>query len=473
MKNITLKSRWFILLIVLTAPLLYVIDIFIINMAISDIQKGVHASNAQVQLVIAAYLLGSASFLITGSRTGDYMGRKRVFFWGMFFFTLTSCLCGISQTATQLNVTRFLQGVSSSFMVPQSISFIQVLFTDQKERAKAIGWYGITLSIAAIIGQILGGYLVSTHFMISGWRLIFFINLPAGILSLWLIQKYLPETDRINNGGFDYSGAGILTAALACLIIPLTLGREAGWPLWSIVLIILAGILIVYFISDQKKKLKLHKYPIIDLELFNIREFNIGLLAVLFHFMLHTAYLLMIVVFLQKALHKSAMDCGLYFVLHAVLFMISSVVASKLIVKYGKLVLLFGLLIILIAFLLQIQLFSTHTSGLCITLLIGIYGLGNGFVLPSLLTAVLKNVPVKFAGTAAGTFSTFQQTASALGISILGGVFFYVIGINPNHPDYFSAFNYGLLANIVCLAVVAVMLYLLPKNVKDQQPANK
>lgn len=465
MKNQKLNSRWLALIVVLTAPLLYVIDIFIINIAISDIQKGVHATNGEVQLVIAGYLLGSASFLITGGRAGDYLGRKKVFFLGMFFFTLTSCLCGLSQTAAQLNITRFLQGVSSSFMVPQSIAFIQVLFTDQKERAKAIGWYGITLSIAAIIGQILGGYLVSTHFAIEGWRLIFFINLPVGLLSLWAIWKYLDETERKTDQKFDYSGAVTLTAGLVCLIVPLTQGREAGWPLWSIGLLVSAVIIIIYFIYDQKNKLG--KYPLIDLELFRIREFNIGLLAVFFHFMLHTAYLLMIAVYLQKGLHSSAMDCGLYFLPHAFLFMISSVVAGKLIVKYGKRVLQAGLIIILISFVLQIVLFKSHADGFSVVMLIGIYGLGNGLVLPSLLTAALKNVPSKFAGIAAGTFSTFQQMASALGISILGGVFFYVVSRSTAHPDYFKALKYGLSADIICLGIVAVMLYLLPKNSKD------
>ena len=153
MKNNATSNKWFALTIVLTAPLLYVIDIFIINMAIPGIQQGVHATNGEMQLVIAGYLLGSASLLIIGGRAGDYLGKKKVFLWGMMLFTLSSCCCGLSQTAMQLNIMRFFQGVSSALMVPQSIAYIQVLFTDPKERAKAIGWYGATLSIAAIIGQ--------------------------------------------------------------------------------------------------------------------------------------------------------------------------------------------------------------------------------------------------------------------------------------------------------------------------------
>src|ERR1700759_3074060 len=130
-------SPWIALIIVLTAPLLSVIDVFIINVAIPSIKKGVHATDAEIQFVIAGYLLGYAAFLITGGRAGDHFGRKKVFFWGMLAFTIASCLCGLSMTPLQLNITRFFQGLSASFMVPQTISFIQVLFTDTKERAKA------------------------------------------------------------------------------------------------------------------------------------------------------------------------------------------------------------------------------------------------------------------------------------------------------------------------------------------------
>jgi EmrB/QacA subfamily drug resistance transporter len=460
------NSKWLALVIVLTAPMLYVIDIFIINMAIPAIKKGVNATDGEIQLVIAGYLLGSAAFLITGGRAGDYLGKKKVFFWGMFCFTLTSCLCGLSQTALQLNIMRFFQGVSSSIMVPQSIAFIQVLFPDPGERSKAVGWYGVTLSIAAIIGQILGGYLVDTRFFgIEGWRLIFLINLPVGAVALWAIAHFLRETVRDTSLGFDYSGALMLTAGLICLIYPLTEGREHGWPLWSVGLMCLSLILFIFFTRDQKRKLLLHKAALIDVSLFRIREFNIGMLAVLFHFMMHTAFLLMSAVYLQNGLGLSALDCGLYFVLHAVLFMVSAMVASRFIVRYGKGVLLFGVAVIMVSFVLQLLLFKPGTSGLCIILLIGLYGLGNGLVLPSLLTVALGNVPQKFAGVAAGVFSTFQQTASALGISVLGGVFYYVINEGKQSPDYLKAFDYGIAANIACLCVVIFMLYLAPRSI--------
>ena len=235
----TTNNKWLELIIVLAAPLLSVIDVFIINIAILTIKKGIHATDGEMQFVIAGYLLGYAAFLITGGRAGDHFGRKKVFFWGMLAFTVASCLCGLSQSALQLNVTRFFQGLSASFMVPQTIAFIQVLFTDTKERAKAFGLYGITLGTAAAIGQVLGGYLSDTHWVIEGWRLVFFINLPIGIITLWATHKYVTETPKHESTKFDYTGIVILTFALFSLIYPLIQGRESGWPLWSFGLLML------------------------------------------------------------------------------------------------------------------------------------------------------------------------------------------------------------------------------------------
>lgn len=461
-------SKWFSLVVILTAPLLYVIDIFIINMAIPAIQSDLNASDSEIQLVIAAYLLGSATFLIAAGRAGDYSGRKKVFFRGMFFFTVTSCLCGICQTALQLDIARFFQGVSSAFMVTQSIALIQVLFPGPKERARAIGWYGITLSIAAIIGQILGGYLAGTQYGIEGWRLIFFINIPVGIIALRAIQKFLTETEKITGSRFDYTGAGLLILALGGLIYAVTEGRQQAWPLWSILLLLAALMLLCIFVWDQQSKLLRQKCLLIDIRLFRHKAFNTGLLAVLFHFMLHTAYLLMIAVFLQNGLGISALMCGIYFIPHALLFMLSSIIASRLLVRYGKKILQAGFLIILISFILQMLCFSTRSNPFLSILLLGIYGLGNGLVLPFLLNIVLNNIHRDHAGMASGIFSTFQQTASALGISLIGGLFYTALGGHNNAAAYLHALRCGLTANLICLLIVAFMLYRIPDSLKDQ-----
>ncbi|MFZ4929427.1 MFS transporter [Chryseobacterium sp. Mn2064] len=463
-----IKNKWLELIIVLSAPLLSVIDVFIINVAIPTIKRGVHATDGEVQLVIAGYLLGYAAFLITGGRAGDHFGRKKVFFLGMFAFTIASCLCGLSQTALQLNVTRIFQGLSASFMVPQTIAFIQLLFTDTKERAKAFGLYGITLGTAAVIGQVLGGYLSDLHWFVEGWRLVFFINLPIGIVTLWATHKFVTETVKHQNTKFDYTGILILTGALFSLIYPLIQGREAGWPLWSFGLLILSGLLFVFFIYNQKIKLSNNENPLIDVRLFRIKDFNIGLVAVLFHFMLHTAYLLLSAVYLQNGLGISALDSGVYFVVPGILFITSSVMASRLIVKFGKRVLQVGVIILLVAFSLQMMLWKPGISTWLIIGLMGIWGFGNGLVLPSLLNVALKNVPSQYAGAAAGIYSTFQQTASALGVSIIGGVFFYF-----SKNGWQTAYHFGMICLLICVFMVGIMLQLLPSMKTDAETSKK
>lgn len=453
------NNPWLALVIVLTAPLLSVIDVFIVNVAIPAIKTGVHASDAQIQLVIAGYLLGYASFLITAGKAGDQFGRKRIFILGMLCFTLFSCFCGMAQTPLQLNVVRFFQGISAAFMVPQSIAFIHVLFINPKERAKAIGWFGITLGIASITGQVLGGFLSEFHGLIEGWRLIFFINLPVGIVALWAASCYLPETERHPKSNFDYSGVVILTIGLFCLIYPLTQGREANWPAWSLLMILISMLLLGVFIWDQRAKLAAGRIPLMNIQLFKNQEFSIGLIAVLFHFMMHTSYLLTSAVFLQSGLGISASKAGVYFIIPGLLFTLSSVTAAKLLPKYGRSVPQVGVMVLILSFGLQIVFFKIGVASWIIFTLMGIYGLGNGLVLPSLLNLTLRSVPEIFAGSAAGVYSTFQQTASALGICIIGGIFYAFSSV-----DFTKGFVLSSYANIVCLLLTGLVLLLLPRG---------
>jgi hypothetical protein len=271
-------------------------------------------------------------------------------------------------------------------------------------------------------------------------------------MTLWATYKYVNETKINHSSKFDYSGIFILTIALFCLIYPLIEGREKGWPVWSIALLIASVGIFTYFIYNQKQKWLNNKNPLIDVRLFKIKDFNIGLLAALFHFMLHTSYLLLSAVYLQNGLGISSMNCGLYFILPAILFILSSLIASKLIVRFGKRILQVGVLLLSITFLLQIQLLKPGVNTWMIISLMGIWGLGNGLVLPSLLNIALTSVPVEYAGAAAGVYSTFQQTASALGVCIIGGIFFYFSG-----QSWQIAYTAGITAILVAVQHVQLI----------------
>jgi EmrB/QacA subfamily drug resistance transporter len=425
-------------------------------------EKGIGANHAEIQLIIASYLLGYASFQITGSRAGDHFGRKKVFFWSMLFFTFSSCLCGLSQTPFQLIAARFFQGLSGAFMMPQTLSYLQVLFPETGERTKAIGYLGITLGTAAIIGQVAGGFLSGIHYMVDGWRFIFLINLPVGIGALWATKTYLEET-KINRAGvFDYAGVVLLTLALGCLIFPLSLGREKHWPLWSLLLIGFSLVLFVYFFLHQKRKSADHSNPLMDTKLFRIRDFNIGLLLVAFYFIMHTSYLLIATEYLQNGLGFSPAHTGLLFVWMGIFFTLSSYFSIALVKRFGKRVLQTGAVIIIFALLLQIYLLNNQQSLYFLDALLAVYGLGAGLVLPSLINMALKSVPVEFAGTASGIYNTFQQAASSLGICLVGGFFYYVLSSPHEKNNYPAAFHFSMLLEIACVAIVFGFLYLLP-----------
>ncbi len=255
------NKKWYALYVLLTAQLLIIMDIFIINVAIPAIQKGIRADDAALQLIIAAYLIGYAVFLITGGRAGDRYGRKKIFMRGLLAFILSSGICGLAQTSLQLNTARFLQGISASFMTPQILSYIQLLFPAQKERNRAFGLYGITIGIATIAGQFLGGYLSSVYFLFPGWRWIFFINFPIGIAALCAAAFLLQETEGNKRQRFDYTGVLLLAPGLACLIYPLTTGPERNWPSWRIALLVTGIIVLLLFVLDQHKKSRSGKQP--------------------------------------------------------------------------------------------------------------------------------------------------------------------------------------------------------------------
>ncbi|WP_143304788.1 MFS transporter [Chitinophaga vietnamensis] len=459
-------SRWLSMLIVSSAIFLAVIDIFIVNVALPAIKRGLNGANSQLQLVVAIYLLGYACLLITGGRLGDYYGRKKIFMVGMLLFTLSSAFCGLAQSGLQLNVARFFQGTSAALMTPQGVSYIQVLFPDAKERMKAIGIYGIIAGSASVIGQFLGGLLPDTHFAIAGWRLIFFINLPLGIIALAAAALFLKETPRNTLQGFDYGGVAILAPALFCLIFPVIQGRELGWPAWSIALLLVSFALFFIFARDQRRKRARNMEPLIDAGLFCFRDFKIGLYATIFYFLVQESYFLVSGVFFQDALEVHSATTGVYFVSQGIGYVIASVISVKLIPVFGKKVLQAGIFIMMISLLLHILFLTTPlASPLSFYSILFCYGLGCGSVLPSLLAWSLKGIPHQYAGAASGTYYTAQQSAIALGAGIVGGVFFYFTGHAPVLQDYVLAYKATMLFSILLLGVVSVCLMIMP----DQQ----
>lgn len=452
-----IRNKWFSLWIILMAPLLTVVDVYIINMALPAIKAQYLASDSNTELVISSYLVGYCVFLITGGRAGDFYGRKKLFMWSMAAFTVSSALCGLAATIWQLIIFRFFQGVSAAFMVPQSLTMIQLTFSEPSERARAFGFYGITLGIASIIGQFLGGYFVASSLIEESWRLIFLINIPLGIITLALSFFSLSETKQNQNGRFDFSGVTLLTAALSALIYSLTTLPEAGPQPGLLVLMGMSLVLLFIFYRNQHRKTKNDLSPLLSTDLFRVPGFNHILIIAVFFWGAHNSYLLMCAVQFQHHLDIDALTSSQYFSFNGLAFLVSSFIALKLLPKYGINLLIIGGALMVLSVVMQLLTLNQPENIQYIPLYMFIYGMGQGTLLPSILNYALKKIPPQHAAAAGSVYVTVQQFSSALGISTIGSLFFFAM--RHNYNGYVIAMSIAA----IYLCVVIGALYKLSK----------
>ncbi|MEJ5050209.1 MFS transporter [Chryseobacterium culicis] len=468
-----MKHKYLNLLVILLGQLLVIMDIFIINVSIPSIQRDLHASHGEMQFMIAAYLIGFASLLITGGRLGDLYGRKRIYIFGLIAFMISSIVCGVSVGAGQLVISRFVQGISAAMMAPQVLSMIQILFPVHQERTKAMGWYGTTIGIGTVLGQFLGGYFSSLTVMEEPWRLIFLMNIPICIPAIFLSLKLLNESKIPVKQSFNAGGVLILSAGLFCATYALTMSEHEGLHLKNVSLMIISGGILFSFIKNQKKRIQNERSYLIDFELFRYQNFNLGIVAVSFFFIMLDSYFYILSLFFQDGLKMSPLEAGEIIVFQGLGFILASVISVKLILKYGKKALIAGLGFIILILMLQLFLFRMQTGFPVFCLLLFLYGLGIGSIIPSLANIALSGMSEKLIGNASGVYNTFQQIAAIVGIVAVGSIFYYFLGTKPSVQQYHNAFSVTLLINILCLIFVMACIFKVPDYVLPEMKNRK
>jgi len=468
MKN----KKYISLLILLLAHLLTILDIFIVNVAIPSIQRGLGSSNGKIQLVVAMYMVGFASFLIIGGKTGDYFGRKKIFVLGMLLFMISSAGCGFADSTHQLIILRFFQGISAGLMSPQVLSYIQVLFTDHKERTYAMGWYGITIGIGTMLGQFLGGFLVELkpYLIDQSWRYIFLINVPICASGILLAIRYLNPSRDYSSLQMDYWSAFILCIGLALLVFSMAVGLEQT-GLVKITLPV-SIVFICVFIFRQIKRKSNKKEPLLNFELFKNRNFNMAVSASALFMLMLDAYFFVLAVFLQEGIRLSPMQAGYFIVFQGSGFILASFLSARLVLRFGKGVLIFGVLLLISAIILQLVLFYYPIVDFRGYVIMFLHGIGVALVLPSFANIALKNLPQNMIGNASGVYSTVQQLFGALGIALTGSVFYYLVKGNTDFKHFYNAFFYGTFIHLFCLISVLLLLFLLPKSVLPKKEKN-
>ncbi|MET7773050.1 MFS transporter [Nocardia sp. NPDC005366] len=419
--------RWIAFAVVLAAGFMDLLDVTIVNVAIPSIQSDLAAEYSQLEWIIAAYVLSFAAVLITGGRLGDIYGRKRVFLIGMAGFTLASAACGLSPDPTALIASRFVQGAMAALMVPQILAIIRTTLPAE-ERAKAIAIYSGVGGSASAVGLSLGGLLVEGDLFGLAWRPIFLVNIPVGVIALIAAAVVMRDSRSPAAPRLDVIGMALAIGAVLLLVYPLTEGRRLDWPAWTFVMMAAAAATFATFVAYERRRARTVGSPLVDLDLFRSRPFALGLGSWLLFWIGLGGFFLVWTLFMQAGLGWSPMRAGLTSVFFAVGAGIGAGVSvGALAPRFGRRVLIAGALVNAIGFGLYGWL-ATHygaeiTSWQMVFPLL-LTGAGFGMVVAPTIDLLLGQVPAREAGSASGLLNTGQQLGTALGVALVGVVFF-------------------------------------------------
>ncbi|HVV41501.1 MAG TPA: MFS transporter [Nitrobacter sp.] len=419
--------RWWVLIIVVAAQFMFGVDAFVVNVAIPTIAAELHAGAAEIEAVIAIYLIAYATLVITGGRLGDIHGTRNVFLAGVLGFSVTSLWCGLAQSGTELIVARLAQGATAALMVPQVLATIHVLFPDEA-RSRAFAVYGVVLGLAGAAGFLLGGLLVTLDLAGLGWRTVFFVNVPVGAVIVAAAWWLMPQAPRRSGMQLDIPGAVVLFIGLLALIGPLLFGHDVAWSaaVWltmGIGIAVIAG-----FVRLERAVAAKGGMPLVDLALLSDRAFLRGLCAVFAFFFANLSFYLVMTLFIQTTLQVAPLQAGLVFVPLALAFVVASRHSGARARHRGTWVLIEGCAIQIVglaAIALTAIAVAQPPVGLLALVMI-VFGYGQGLVMAPLSSVVLSTVRATSAGAGSGLYGTATQVANAAGVAAIGAVFFAV-----------------------------------------------
>ena len=430
--GVTDKRAWGTLAVLLVGMFMSLLDTTIVNVALTTIRDSIDASEATLAWIISGYALAFGLVLIPAGRIGDRFGHRWVFITGLTLFTVASLACGLAQDSTQLIVARVVQGLGGGIFFPPVTSFIQLLFAPMK-RGKAFGIMGAVIGVSSALGPIVGGLLIEAFGEGTGWRWIFAVNVPIGIVGVIAAIVVLPKVVAGGKAGTDYVGLLLLSLGLVGILVPLIQGEDQGWPLWTYLTLAGGALMIVIFAMWERRVAARGGSPLVPPRLFAHPAFTGGTILALSFFAAFTSIFFTISLLWQSGLGHSALESGLVSIPFAIGNIISASQSGRLAEKLGRNVLVIGTSLVaagLIA--LWIILSTTETTDLTSWMLLGplvVAGFGSGlFIAPNsrFITATVDRSEV---GAASGVLGTMQRLGSAIGIAVISSVLFGVANL--------------------------------------------
>jgi MFS family permease len=443
--------------VLLAGAFLPIADFFVVNVALPTISSSLKPSPAGLELVVAVYGVAYAAMLVLGGRLGDRFGRHLLFQAGLAGFIVASLLCGLAPSMEVLIAARLAQGAAAAMLAPQVLAICNAHLQGER-KARALALYGATSGMAAIVGQLAGGLLVSANIAGTSWRPIFLINVPLGILVLLSSRAVLPESRSSRPTRVDLPGTVLFAATLTALLISLTEGHSLGWPAWTWAMFAAALVLAaITYIVEARAEARGHT-PLLPPSLLKLPSVWRGL-AMFTPFSLgFGAFMFVIALTVQDGLHAGALEGGLVILPMAVMFFIGSVISPRVIQRFGRRALAVGGLVQASGLALLIGTIVIGWPDVRLVEFIGpllLIGGGQSMLFSGLFRVVLSDVPAQLAGIGGGVLITLQQTGLALGVATLGTIY---LALEPHSiPQAFAA-SIGIQLTIILLLVLAVRI---------------
>lgn len=445
---------WRPLCVVLAGTFMTFLDFFIVNVALPSIETELHTGPDALQLVITGYGLAFAVGMISGGRLGDLYGRRRILSIGLVLFTLASAVCGFAPNSAVLVIARIVQGGAGALVTPQVLATVSTIYTGAA-RGRAFAAYGFAMGIAGVLGQLIGGLLIFADLAGCGWRGVFLINVPVGIAALAAV-RLIPET-RGARARLDGAGTALLTLALLALVFPLVEGREHGWPEWTWLSFALVPVLLAIFLTQQARRSRLGAVPLVSLDLFSHRRFTVGSLVGMTFGLVPPAFFFVLALYLQQGRGYSTLFSGVVFAAVGVGYFAAMLLAQAATARLGRQVLTVGAAAVAAGCLVLADVLGAASS-LALVPALALVGFGIGLVLVPLSAEVLSDIPPDDAGAAAGVLATGQQVGGALGVAIIGVIFFDALASGVPH-----GFRLALYTMAILTTATAALVQLLPR----------
>ncbi len=468
--------RWLSLAILLIANFMNLIDVTIVNVALPSMRENLGATDSQIEWVVAAYVLAFALGLLPFGRLGDIVGRTKMFLWGVAAFTAASALCGLAHNIEMLIFARILQGIGGAMMTPQVLAIATVTFPPN-ERGQAFSLFGLSAGLASVCGPILGGILIDAQLFGLDWQPIFLVNIPIGIAAIvagWMLIPRLPGYKELSN---DYVGIGLFGLGIVALVFPIIEGRAFDWPAWSFAMMAAGVVLLVAFYFWQQRRAGAGQPQLLNYDLLRNRDYMFGAFVITVFASGIPGMFMVISLLLQSGFGYTPLQSGLANTPFSVGVLLASFIAGRFGSHYlrSRLAAAGALLaggILWLHFIFAGSGETIDAMSFLPALVIAGVGLGTGF--SSLFQLVLRNVPPRDAGAGSGALQAFQQVGSALGIALVGQIFFsqlagnFASGSGPQ--DAFSnAAALALWYQVISFGLVLAMAFMFRPSGKQPQ----